>query len=172
MSLKSSVVIFEALKPLQPQWPQQPQQPRWPQWPQQPHFTKKLPEPDGWIIPGTKITSAGPFLWDGSSKIQFFTGIWYLFCWRLLRPACVTFLKTGCKYQNFITLFNYRLEFCRFIIDLHPRVQILNASPAHFYYSLHRQWCPRERPLGKTPKGGLQGLRALSQPPFIWNPLL
>ena len=94
MSLKSSVVIFEALKPLQPQWPQQPQQPRGPQWPQQPHFTKKLPEPDGWIIPGTKITSAGPFLWDGSSKIQFFTGIWYLFCWRLLRPAYATFLKT------------------------------------------------------------------------------
>ena len=31
---------------------------------------------------------------------------------------------------------NYTLEFCRFIIDLHPRVQILNASPAHFYYTL------------------------------------
>ena len=33
----------------------------------------------------------------------FFTGICYLFCWRLLRPAYVTSLKTGCKYKNFIT---------------------------------------------------------------------
>ena len=42
MNLKSSVVIFQALKPLQPQWPQWPQQPQWPQWPQQPHFIKKI----------------------------------------------------------------------------------------------------------------------------------
>ena len=117
MSLKSSVVIFQAFKPLQPQWPQQPQQPRWPQWPQQPHFTKELPEPDGWIIPGTKMTSTGPFLWDGSSKIQFFTGIWYLFCWRLLRPAYVTFLKTGCKYQNVITSGIYRTHYIYEIIN-------------------------------------------------------
>ena len=117
MTLKSSVVIFQALEPLQPQWPQQPQQPRWPQWPQQPHFTKELPEPDGWIIPGTKMTSTGPFLWDGSSKIQFFTGIWYLFCWRLLRPAYVTFLKTGCKYQNVITSGIYRTQYIHEIIN-------------------------------------------------------
>ena len=49
------------------------------------------------------MTSTGPFLLVGSSKIQFFTGIWYLFCWRPLRPAYVTFLKNGCKYQNVIT---------------------------------------------------------------------
>ena len=36
MTLKSSVVIFQALNPLQPQWHQWPQQPQWPQWPQQP----------------------------------------------------------------------------------------------------------------------------------------
>ena len=42
MTLKSSVVIFQALKPLQSQWPQWPQQPQWPQWPQQPHFIKQL----------------------------------------------------------------------------------------------------------------------------------
>ena len=89
MSLKSSVVIFQALEPLQPQWPQQPQQPQWPQWPH---------ESDGWIIIGTQMTSTGSFLWNGSSKIQFFTGIWYFSCWRLLRPAYVTFLRTGCKY--------------------------------------------------------------------------
>ncbi len=30
---------------------------------------------DGWVIPGTKNTNTGPFLWNGSSKIQFFTDI-------------------------------------------------------------------------------------------------
>ena len=34
-------------------------------------FHKKNPGPDGWIIPGTKITNAGPFLWNGSSKSNF-----------------------------------------------------------------------------------------------------
>ena len=42
MTLKSSVVAFQALEPIQPQWPLQPQQPRWPQWPRQPHFIKFL----------------------------------------------------------------------------------------------------------------------------------
>ena len=95
MTLKSPIVIFQALEPLQPQWPQQPQHPQWPQWPQQPHFIKKFTDPDGWIIPGTKMTNNGPFLWNGSSKIQFFTNIWHPFCRRLLRPADGTFLKTG-----------------------------------------------------------------------------
>ena len=79
---------------MQPQWPQQPQQPWWPKWPQQPHFTKELLEPDCWIIPGTKMTNTGPFLRNESSKIQFFTYIWYPFCWRLLRPTYIVFLKT------------------------------------------------------------------------------
>ena len=95
MTLKSPVVIFQALEPLQPQWPQQPQQPQWPQWPRQPHFIKKFTDPDGWIICGTKMTNNGPFLWNGSSKIQFFTIIWHPFCLRLLRPADATFWKTG-----------------------------------------------------------------------------
>ena len=95
MTLKSSVVIFQALKPLQPQWPQWPQQPQWPQWPQQPHFIKKFTDPDGLIIPSTQMTNISPFLWHGSSKIPFFTDIWYSLCWRLLRPADVIFLKTG-----------------------------------------------------------------------------
>ena len=95
MTLKSSVVIFQALKPLQPQWPQWPQQPQWPQWPRQPHFIKKITDPDGLIISSTQMTNTSPFLWNGSSKIQFFTDIWYSFCRRLLRPADVIFLKTG-----------------------------------------------------------------------------
>ena len=59
--------------PLQPQGPHRPLQPQWPQQPLKPYFIKEIPDIDDWIIPGTKMTNAGPFLWDGSSKIQFFT---------------------------------------------------------------------------------------------------
>ena len=76
MTLKSSVVIFQALKPLQPQWPQWPQQPQWPQWPQQPHFIKKITDSDVLIIPSTHMTNTSPFLWHGSSKNSIFH--WYL----------------------------------------------------------------------------------------------
>jgi hypothetical protein len=58
-------------------------------------FPQKLPDPDGLIINGIKMTNSGPFLWNESSKIQNFTDIWYFFCWRLLRPTYATFLKTG-----------------------------------------------------------------------------
>ena len=91
MTLKSSVVIFQELSPLQPQWPL---------WP---HFIKKNTQHDGWINPSAQTTNNSPFLWNGSSKIQFFTDIWYPFCWRLLRPAYVTFLKTGWWNSNFQT---------------------------------------------------------------------
>ena len=77
MTLKSSVVVIQALKLLQPQWPQRPQQPQWPQWPQQPHSIKKITDPDDLIIPSTQMTNTSPVLWNGSSKIQFFTDIWY-----------------------------------------------------------------------------------------------
>ena len=40
------------------------------------------------------MTNTGTFLLNGSSKIQFFTDIWYSFCWKVLRPANVTFLNT------------------------------------------------------------------------------
>ena len=62
-------MIFQAIEPLQPQ------QPQWPQWPRQPHFIKNFIQPDGWIIPSTQMTNTSPFLWNGSSKIQFFTKI-------------------------------------------------------------------------------------------------
>ena len=93
ITLRSSVVIFQPLKPLQPQWPQWPQQPQWPQWPQQPHMIKKFTDPDGLIISSTQLTNTSHFLWNWSSKIQFFADIWYLLCPRLLRPAYVAFLK-------------------------------------------------------------------------------
>ena len=50
-------------------------------------FSQKNPDPDGLIITGTKITNTGHFLWNGSSKIQFFTNIWHPFWWRPLRPC-------------------------------------------------------------------------------------
>ena len=121
MTLKSSVVIFQALTPLQPQWPQWPQQPQWPQWPQQPHFIKKSTDPDGLIIPGSQMTNTSPFLWNGSSKIQFFTDIWYTFCPRLVRPACVTFLKTGWWNSNAQTSGTFRY--------LHYNLKVLFSWP-------------------------------------------
>ena len=73
ITLKSTVRIFQALEPLQPQQPHRPLQPQWPQQPLKPYFIKELPYLDDWIVPGTKMTNAGPFLWNGSSKIHFFT---------------------------------------------------------------------------------------------------
>ena len=102
MTLKSSVVPFQALEPLQPRWPHWPLQPQRPLQPQKPYFTKELRGPDGWIIPGTKMTNTVPFLLNESSKIQIFTDILYSYCQRLLRPADVIFLKTKKIYQKFI----------------------------------------------------------------------
>ena len=73
MTLKSSLVIFQAIEPLQPQQPHWPLQPLWPQRPLKPYFIKKRPDLDNCIVPGTKMNSAGPFLSNQSSKIQFFT---------------------------------------------------------------------------------------------------
>ena len=73
MALKSSLMIFQALEPQQPQPPHRLLQPQWPQQPLKPYFIKELPDLDDWIVPGTKMTNAGPFLWNGSSKIQFCT---------------------------------------------------------------------------------------------------
>ena len=54
------------------------------------------------------MINTGPFLWNGSSKIQIFTDIWYPLCRRLLRPAYVNFLKTGWWNSNFQTSGMYR----------------------------------------------------------------
>ena len=60
------------------------------------------------LFQNIKMTNTGPFLWNGSSKIQIFTDIWYLFCWRLLRPTYATFLKTGWWNSNSLTSEIYR----------------------------------------------------------------
>ena len=86
MTMKSSVVISRPKNPLQPHWPQQPLRP---------YFLKKLPDPDGPIITDTKITNTGNFLWNGSSKIQFFTNIWHPFWQRPLRPCEVKKVSNG-----------------------------------------------------------------------------
>ena len=65
-------MIFQALEPLQSYWPHPPLQLHWPQQPPQPYFIKELPNPDDLTLPGT---NTGPFLWNGSSKIQFFPDI-------------------------------------------------------------------------------------------------
>ena len=57
--------------------PKKPLQPHWPHQPHQPYILQEIPDHDGLIVPGTKMTNTGPFLWNGSSKIQFFTDIWY-----------------------------------------------------------------------------------------------
>ena len=103
MILKSSVVPFQALEPLQPCRPQRPLQPQQPLQPQKPFFTKELRGPDGWIIPGTKMTNTVPFLLNESSKIQIFTDILYSFCQRLLRPADVISLKQNKYIKNLLS---------------------------------------------------------------------
>ena len=50
----------------------------WPQLASAAQFPQKPPDLVGLIISGTKMTNNGPFLLNGSSKIQFFTDIWYL----------------------------------------------------------------------------------------------
>ena len=100
MTLKSLVVIFQALEPLQPQWPEQSKEPQWPQWPQKPHFTKEITEFYVSTNHGTKMTYPGLSIWNGSSKTHYFTDFWHPFSWRLWRPAWVIFLKIGSINQN------------------------------------------------------------------------
>ena len=95
MTLKSSVVIFQALELLQPHWPHQPLQPHWLLQPQKPYFTKVLPDPNDWIIPGTKMTNTGPFCEMDHQKSNFLLisdtlsvgGCWgqpMLFFWKMV----------------------------------------------------------------------------------------
>ena len=46
-NLDDPVRIFKALETLA----------HWPYLPLKPHFLKELPDTDGWIIPGTKMTN-------------------------------------------------------------------------------------------------------------------
>ena len=96
--------------------PQQPLQPHWPQQLLKPHFLKKLLDPDGLNNTGTKITNIGHFLWNGSSKTQFFTNIAYPFWQRLLRLCEV---KKSLKWlvRHKCPLLRNPLVFGRYIKD-------------------------------------------------------
>ena len=43
------------------------------------------------------------------------------------------------------------------------------AKICNTVYSMDCQWCPRETPLGKTPRGLYSCLRGLSKASFIWK---
>ena len=79
----------------------------------------------------------GPLFVEWILKIQFFTDIWYFFCWRLLRPAVIIFLKNGCGTQKFpISAFQNHLQtkfnlhiFIRQAIDDKPRLKYFIHKP-------------------------------------------
>ena len=107
MTRKSLVVIFQTLEPMQSQWPLQPQQPRWPQCDLYSLIstTTKKNYWSWWLDPPWCQNDQYWSLfkeWIIKNPV-FFTDIWYPFCWRLLRPAYITFLKNGYKCQNVIT---------------------------------------------------------------------
>ena len=94
MALRSSVVIFQALKPLRPQWPLQPQQPPRPQFHQTNYCSWWLDTPwqpnhHYWSIFVEWIIKNPNFQW-----------YLYFFCRRLLRSADIIFLKTGWWNSN------------------------------------------------------------------------
>ena len=76
MTLKSSVVICQALEPLQPQGTPKPKTTSMTSMTFTASFHQKNTAPDGWILPGNQMTNTDPFLWHGSSKTQIFTDIW------------------------------------------------------------------------------------------------
>ena len=89
-------------------WPLQPQ---WSQQPLQSYFFKKLPDPDGSIIPGTKMTNMNPFLWNGSWKIHFLLisealsvrGCWgqsMLLFWKLIHKTQMSNPPEATSYCN------------------------------------------------------------------------
>ena len=53
---------------------------------------QKNTDPDDWNIPGTKMANTGPFLWNVSSEIQFFTDT-YLFYLRYWGKPMLFFQK-------------------------------------------------------------------------------
>ena len=73
---------------------------------------KKLSDPDVWIIHGTKMTNAGPFLWNGLLKIQFFTDLIPFLLETVEACRCYIFWKTVVVPKNF------KSQHCRTIFKL------------------------------------------------------
>ena len=78
-TLKSTVVIFQALETSAASLTSAASATLLASTASKAQFPQKLPDPYGLIITRTKITNTGNFLWNGSSKIQFFTNIWHPF---------------------------------------------------------------------------------------------
>ena len=78
-------------------------------------FHQKNTDPDDLIIPSTQMTNTSPFLWNGSSKIQFFTDIWYSswrgcwgqlmsFFWKLVDETQMCNPPEATRHHNLIKL--------------------------------------------------------------------
>ena len=100
-TLKSSVVIFQALENSPASLTSAASATSLASTASKAQFPKKLLDPDGLIITGTKITNTGHFLWNWSPKIQFFTNIWQSFWRRLLRPIEVKKISNDGSGINF-----------------------------------------------------------------------
>jgi hypothetical protein len=101
-TLKSSVVIFQALENSSSNWPHRPLQPHRPQQPLNANFLENNSDLDGLIITSTKITNTDHFLWNGSPKIQFFSNIRHSFwggCWGQVRFKKVSNDESGINFH-------------------------------------------------------------------------
>ena len=136
-------MIIQAKKPQQPLWPHRPQWPHWPQQHLQPYFIKKIPGIDGWIILGTKMTNSCQFLWNSSSKIQFFTdfstfsagGCWgqpMLLFWKLGQETQMSTPPEATRHHISTQL----------LVLLHLRAIYFSTfqyeTPCIMFYDLHR----------------------------------
>ena len=124
MTLKSSVVLFQALELLQFCWPHRHLQPHWPLQSQNPFLTKKPLDLDDWIIYGTKMTNTSPSA-EASQCYLFEKWLWY--------PS------TYYLFQHFRTIFKPNLtciSFSPLIFKIHSkRHQLSMTFPCVFRFS-------------------------------------
>ena len=103
MTLKSSVVIFQALELLQPNWPHRPLQPHWPLQPQKLYFTKQTSW-SWWLDhPWHQNDQYGPLFVEWIIKNPIFHWYLILFLSKAVEASqCYFFLKTGYGTQKFL----------------------------------------------------------------------
>ena len=96
------------------------------------------------MIPGTKMTNTGPFLWNGSSKIQFFTdfstfsvgGCWGQLFWKpivislfLLNPTIIFSINFRTFGLNINALLTWVVTISNFIM--------MKTNPAMIWYQFN-----------------------------------
>ena len=113
MTLKSSLVNFQALEPLQSQWPQRPLQPHWPHQPLHPYFIKKSLN----LMVGSFLAPKWPVLvpfcemdLQNSNDPLISQILAVRGCWG--QPLLIF-----CKYQNVITSGIYRTHYIHEILN-------------------------------------------------------